>query len=387
VSQKSAQEYPNRLENTNQLYSSSPGIVIVTTSPPKSSNHPAKPPCADMFFTHYNPALFLTTIAITAFIIFVLQYTLRQKRHDTGAVSVFLALIVFAGLIKYHLVSKSIFNENTVLFLSLAETCFVVAVCMYSLRRRWLSHQSLVKNLHYAYLIISTSIAIDLVILYPAYVPAMIAFLRVTALIFLAAIWFNRRGYFSRLPLLTKSILCLAAYTAISNFAALLLPYQTALWKMDVLVYASLFWMLVARYLKPTESSHNTTVHTTPEPMDGTLIEECLSSLKIAFEDKKLYLDPELTLQSLSAEINISSRTISAVLNREVQKNFHEYLNQYRVEEAKRLLSTYRKRNITIAAVAYEAGFNSLATFQRVFKKVAGKTPREFSENNPQNMF
>ncbi|MFZ4929810.1 helix-turn-helix domain-containing protein [Chryseobacterium sp. Mn2064] len=147
-----------------------------------------------------------------------------------------------------------------------------------------------------------------------------------------------------------------------------------------MIVYLISYWVLVISYFKPViPIPVFSTEIKTEDLLPNSVIEDCLAKLKVAFEEKKLYLDPELTLQSLAAEINIPARTISTVLNSTMQKNFRDYINSYRVEEAKRLLEDYRERNLTIAAVAYDAGFNSLATFQRVFKKMTGKTPKEFT--------
>ena len=109
-------------------------------------------------------------------------------------------------------------------------------------------------------------------------------------------------------------------------------------------------------------------------------IEDCLKALSNVFEKEKLYLDPLLNLESLAQKINVPTRTISAVINKIHKKGFNEYLNEYRINEAIILLKNPSYKNFTIAAIAYESGFNSLATFQRAFKKVTSKTPKEFLE-------
>ncbi|ADB38225.1 helix-turn-helix domain-containing protein [Spirosoma linguale] len=283
-----------------------------------------------MLFTQYNPVLFLTTIAITTFVLFTVLYISREL--SVRLACAFMAALAVIGLIKYHQATKPAHLTDLPLFLNLTELLLVAFVAVYFTRLRW-SHRA------------------DLFLL----------------------ILTGQRRFFS-LPLLTKCVVCLAAYTAVANFIAM---FFTPWMKLDILVYASLFWFIAIQYLSPLPGKGNNSV--APEPIDREIIEACLSGLKIAFEVKKMHLDPELTLQSLSQKMNVPSRTISMVLNREVQKNFHEYLNQYRVEEAKKLLLDYRQKNTTIAAVAYEAGFNSIATFQRVFKKISGLTPREFA--------
>jgi AraC-like DNA-binding protein len=68
------------------------------------------------------------------------------------------------------------------------------------------------------------------------------------------------------------------------------------------------------------------------------------------------------------------------LINEEFLVNFYDFVNKYRVEEAKRLLLD-NNRNYKIIAIAYEVGFNSKATFNRVFKKFTGLTPSDFKEN------
>lgn len=71
---------------------------------------------------------------------------------------------------------------------------------------------------------------------------------------------------------------------------------------------------------------------------------------------------------------------VSQIINIRFQKNFSEVINSYRVEEAKNLL--IQKPNYSIEGIAFEAGFGSKATFNRVFKKHTGLTPSEYLSQN-----
>ncbi|MGZ3874010.1 MAG: helix-turn-helix domain-containing protein [Mucilaginibacter sp.] len=107
----------------------------------------------------------------------------------------------------------------------------------------------------------------------------------------------------------------------------------------------------------------------------------CAALLKHAMETDKLYLDAALTLKSLAQKLDLSPRVISAVLNRELKKGFSEFVNEYRVKEVKEKLLQPENSHITIAGIAFESGFNSVPTFQRVFKDFENSTPREFLLN------
>jgi len=108
----------------------------------------------------------------------------------------------------------------------------------------------------------------------------------------------------------------------------------------------------------------------------------CINLLKKAMETDKLYLDPALTVNKLAAQLDIGSRTISAVLNRELKKGFSEFINEYRINEVKQRMLQPENSHITIAGIAFECGFNSVATFQRTFKSMEQITPGQFMLNH-----
>jgi AraC-like DNA-binding protein len=108
------------------------------------------------------------------------------------------------------------------------------------------------------------------------------------------------------------------------------------------------------------------------------LITDTVLSLRNSMEQEKLYLEPALNLAALAKHTGIAPKTISAVLNQHLQKSFNEFINEYRIGEIKERLLQPHNKNITIAGLAYECGFNSLPTFQRAFKAVVGVSPTEF---------
>lgn len=92
-----------------------------------------------------------------------------------------------------------------------------------------------------------------------------------------------------------------------------------------------------------------------------------------------LYLEADLTLHKLAEIIDVKPNNLSQVINQVHGRNFNEFINLYRLKEAKRLLTeTYLK----IEAVAYDSGFNSLSTFNTFFKKEVGITPSKYRKEN-----
>lgn len=111
-------------------------------------------------------------------------------------------------------------------------------------------------------------------------------------------------------------------------------------------------------------------------------LEQLIVLLKTAMETDRLYLDPSLTVASLATHTGATPKTLSAVLNQHLNKSFNEFINEYRVQAIKERLLLGETKELTIAGLAYECGFNSLPTFQRAFKAIIGQTPKEFLSKN-----
>lgn len=107
---------------------------------------------------------------------------------------------------------------------------------------------------------------------------------------------------------------------------------------------------------------------------------DIITRITQVMDNEKLYQEPELTLQDLSAKLEFPPHQVSQAINEGMKKNFYDLVNGYRVEEAKRLLLESKNRNYTILSVGFEAGFNSKTTFNTVFKKFTGLTPTDFRD-------
>jgi AraC-like DNA-binding protein len=98
-------------------------------------------------------------------------------------------------------------------------------------------------------------------------------------------------------------------------------------------------------------------------------------------EREKAFLDPEITLPKLAQALDIPVAHLSRVINDLLGRNFYEFINHYRVEEAKRRLAMPEAGREKLITVALDCGFNSVATFNRVFKELAGRTPSDYRKN------
>lgn len=93
---------------------------------------------------------------------------------------------------------------------------------------------------------------------------------------------------------------------------------------------------------------------------------------------EKLYLDPELKVLDLANRLKVHPNLMSKIINQNSESNFYDLVNKMRVEEFIERSKTEDFSKFTIMALAYEAGFNSKATFYRNFKLIKGMSPHEF---------
>ncbi|MBC3766511.1 helix-turn-helix domain-containing protein [Neptunicella marina] len=93
------------------------------------------------------------------------------------------------------------------------------------------------------------------------------------------------------------------------------------------------------------------------------------------FESQHLYLQPRLSLADTLSALAITDEQLAGVIKASHSANFNQFINHYRVECAKKLL---QQENRDILSIALDSGFNSKASFNRVFKDQTGKTPSEF---------
>lgn len=100
-----------------------------------------------------------------------------------------------------------------------------------------------------------------------------------------------------------------------------------------------------------------------------------IAELDDLIAQQHIYREMGLSRKSLADQLQVSEHQLSRVINMHYQKNFHELMNFHRVEEAKKRL---RNESTQITVIAFEVGFNSIASFNRVFKELADRSPSEY---------
>jgi AraC-like DNA-binding protein len=110
------------------------------------------------------------------------------------------------------------------------------------------------------------------------------------------------------------------------------------------------------------------------------------SDLKKVMDIDRLYLDNNLTIDTLSEKLKTSRHHLSQVMNERLGKSYMDYICELRLEEARKRLSNPTNFRFTIAAIALDSGFNSVSSFNDVFKKRFGITPSKFRDQHLDKM-
>lgn len=120
-----------------------------------------------------------------------------------------------------------------------------------------------------------------------------------------------------------------------------------------------------------------TETHTITDPIDP-LRDKLLQLM----DSEKPFLQPELTLTELAGKMKTNTSVMSKLINDGTGRNFNDFINAYRTEEVITKLKSGEQKTQTLLGIAYDAGFNSKATFNRAFKKYTGMSPRDWLEKN-----
>jgi AraC-like DNA-binding protein len=106
--------------------------------------------------------------------------------------------------------------------------------------------------------------------------------------------------------------------------------------------------------------------------------EKYTQKLVAYMQKEKVYLNCELRMQDIAVDLEIPAHILSYIINTNLNQNFFDFINQHRINEAKIRLNDVKYNNLTIVAIAYDCGFNSKATFNRLFKQYTNQTPSQY---------
>ncbi|MDV7698729.1 helix-turn-helix domain-containing protein [Chryseobacterium soli] len=104
--------------------------------------------------------------------------------------------------------------------------------------------------------------------------------------------------------------------------------------------------------------------------------------LELLCKDEHIYTDSTLNREKVAEKLGISPGYVSQIVNTITGDNFAHYINQYRVEAVKEMISDPEYENYTLLTMGLESGFTSKTTFYKAFKKVTGQTPNEYKNTS-----
>lgn len=110
-------------------------------------------------------------------------------------------------------------------------------------------------------------------------------------------------------------------------------------------------------------------------------VKKWANKVETYIEEQKAFQNPQLTLSDVAKALQTNTKIISNSINSGFEMNFNDFINHYRIEAVKTSLQQGEHITSTLLGIAFDAGFNSKATFNRAFKKSTGLSPKEYLNN------
>jgi len=105
---------------------------------------------------------------------------------------------------------------------------------------------------------------------------------------------------------------------------------------------------------------------------------DIIATIRHKMENEKLYLNDDFNMNQLSLDTGIRANIISKAINKNLNMNFHEFVNKYRVNDFIERIKNDKSKEFTLLAHAFDSGFGSKSTFNHIFKKYTNKTPKDY---------
>ena len=164
---------------------------------------------------------------------------------------------------------------------------------------------------------------------------------------------------------------------------------------LNISVVVTIYWIGFSQYIRPRvviveevevapKPTHEAPKAPVTAPLSEDEMQQYAQMLQDVMQQEQLYLDATLSLNALAKHLDIPAKHISHTLNQHVGKNLNDFVNEFRIEEVKQKLVDPQFAHLTILGIAFEAGFNSKASFQRTFKKVVQCSPSEYKKQQAQ---
>ena len=189
------------------------------------------------------------------------------------------------------------------------------------------------------------------------------------------------------------SVIAVIIITYVIYFLMLSFPAQALIFCSVnfVMVSALIYWIMIFGKLNPQIYTLKKLEETKLKEQilakisDSALLGEICKKVLSCLEKDKLYKTEGLSIKELAEKSGFQSYLVSQAINSVLNKTFFELVNEYRIEESKRLLTNPAYNHLSLVGIGFEAGFNSKTTFNSLFKKHTGFTPSEYKKNHSAN--
>lgn len=170
---------------------------------------------------------------------------------------------------------------------------------------------------------------------------------------------------------------CFLAYYAMAWTGILQLQYDYIVsLGMAIFIYYTGYKGLQTQKVLPEENTEKYS----NSALTSNALHYIINKLDQLMDNKKLYLNGDLKLQELADQLEVSVHSLSQAINSGKNQKFNDYLNELRVQEAQRLMTSESHRNLKLLAIALDSGFNNKTSFLNAFKKHTGQSPSEYRE-------
>jgi AraC-like DNA-binding protein len=118
---------------------------------------------------------------------------------------------------------------------------------------------------------------------------------------------------------------------------------------------------------------------THPKEIDLNITDDLIFKLNKLMVNEKMFLNPQIKQAEVAKKLNTNTAYLSRIINDQLSSNFSDYINRFRINEAKKMILNNRQNNFTFEGIAQSVGFRSKSAFNLAFKKFTGKTPSQFA--------
>jgi AraC-like DNA-binding protein len=157
--------------------------------------------------------------------------------------------------------------------------------------------------------------------------------------------------------------------------------FRTALLVFELVVLCGYLFKALSRPTLFRGIDSSLKLVSSPHVNEPDTISTYLPKIEEYMRTEKPYLNPSITIQQIADGINIPARELSLLINKQIGKHFFDFVNEYRIAEAKKILADTEQQKLTVLEILYHVGFNSKSSFNTAFKKHTGTTPTSYRKS------